>query len=212
MQENFNNIIKVSGQIANEITESHKVYSETFYTFKIRVKRLSENFDILPITVSERLIDKKLLLPGEIINIDGQIRSYNNYNTEDARTKLILTIFARQIDFNIENENPNEVYLNGYVCKMPVYRKTPFGREITDILLAVNRSYNKSDYIPCIAWGRNAKFAAKLNIADNIKIQGRMQSREYQKKLITGEVLNKTAYELSVSRIELQKTDENESE
>lgn len=207
MQEN--NIIKVSGQIIDELRESHKIYNEIFYKFNIKIKRLSENYDILPVTISERLIDKNLMTPNKFINISGQIRSYNNYSSSDGKTKLILTIFARQINFDITDENPNQVYLNGYICKSPVYRKTPFGREITDILLAVNRSYNKSNYIPCIIWGRNAKLAAKLNIADNIKVHGRMQSREYQKKLTTGEILNKTAYELSVSKIELINLNEN---
>lgn len=206
MQEN--NIINVSGIVNNEICVSHKIYSETFYSFDIKVKRLSETFDILPVTVSEKLIDVNLISKGNQINVSGQIRSYNNYNINDGKTKLILTIFARQLNFDSPFKNPNEVYLNGYICKMPVYRTTPFGREITDILLAVNRSYNKSDYIPCIAWGRNAKFASRLNIADNVKIYARMQSREYQKKLITGEILNKTAYELSISKLELNKIEQ----
>lgn len=207
MQEN--NIIKVSGQIIDELVESHKIYNEIFYKFHIKIKRLSENYDILPVTISERIIDKKLMAPDKFINIIGQIRSYNNYNSNDGKTKLILTIFARQINFEIPDENPNQAFLNGYICKSPVYRKTPFGREITDILLAVNRSYNKSNYIPCIVWGRNAKLAAKLNIADNIKVHGRMQSREYQKKLVSGEILNKIAYELSVSKIELISSNKN---
>lgn len=207
MQEN--NIIKVSGQIIDELVESHKIYNEIFYKFHIKIKRLSENYDILPVTISERIIDKNLMTPDKFINIIGQIRSYNNYSSNDGKTKLILTIFARQINFEIPDENPNQAFLNGYICKSPVYRKTPFGREITDILLAVNRSYNKSNYIPCIVWGRNAKLAAKLNIADNIKVQGRMQSREYQKKLTNGEILNKIAYELSVSKIELISSNEN---
>lgn len=207
MQEN--NIIKVSGQIIDELVESHKIYNEIFYKFHIKIKRLSENYDILPVTISERIIDKNLMAPDKFINIIGQIRSYNNYSSSDGKTKLILTIFARQINFEIPDENPNQAFLNGYICKSPVYRKTPFGREITDILLAVNRSYNKSNYIPCIVWGRNAKLAAKLNIADNIKVHGRMQSREYQKKLVSGEILNKIAYELSVSKIELISSNEN---
>lgn len=207
MQEN--NVINLSGIVDSEISLSHKIYNETFYKFNIKVKRLSETFDILPVTVSEKLIDKDLIEKGKKLNISGQIRSYNNYNVEDGKTKLILTIFAKQINFEIQNENPNQAFLNGYICKMPIYRTTPFGREITDILLAVNRSHNKSDYIPCIAWGRNAKFASRLNISDNIKIEGRMQSREYQKKLLSGEILNKVAYELSVSKIDLYKNNEN---
>lgn len=201
MQEN--NIINLSGVLDNQINVSHKIYNETFYKFDMKVKRLSETFDILPVTISERLVEKEFLEPGKKLNINGQIRSYNNYNVETGKTKLILTVFAKQINFESESENPNQVFLNGYICKAPIYRTTPFGREIADILLAVNRSHNKSDYIPCIAWGRNAKFARQLNISDNVKVEGRMQSRAYQKKLASGEILNKIAYEMSISKIEL---------
>jgi len=215
MQEN--NIIKVSGELLGDIALSHKIHNDNFYACKIKIKRLSNNFDILPVTIPERLL-KNLSGDNKFINIKGQIRSYNSYNHEEGRTKLILTIFAQEIKSCVNNnfdsqekiyeendceQNPNLVYLNGYVCKPPIYRTTPFGREITDILLAVNRFYNKSDYIPCIAWGQNAKLASSLNVADNIKVYGRMQSRGYQKKTQTGEILEKTAYELSLSQIEI---------
>ena len=159
----------------------------------------------MPVTISKKLLDSNLTKPevNKFINITGQIRSYNNFDINNNKTKLILTVFAQSINFETYDfsNNFNQAFLNGYICKKPVYRKTPFGREITDILLAVNRPYNKSDYIPCIAWGRNAKLTSKLNIADNIKITGRLQSRDYQKKLPNGEVLNKTTYELSISKI-----------
>lgn len=204
-----NNIVTLIGKIVSDYTFSHEMYGESFYTFKIETCRLSETSDILPITISERLIDKNLFKIGSIIEINGQIRSYNNII--DNKNHLVLTTFVRDINFNLDlNKNPNQVSLNGYVCKQPIYRKTPFGREIADVLLAVNRSYNKSDYIPCIIWGRNAKFASGLEVGDNIKICGRMQSRNYQKKLDNGEILEKTAYEISVSKLEVIEKDNKE--
>ncbi|MBS5793296.1 MAG: single-stranded DNA-binding protein [Lachnospirales bacterium] len=204
-----NNIVTLIGKIVSDYTFSHEMYGESFYTFKIETCRLSETSDILPITISERLIDKNLFKIGAIIEINGQIRSYNNII--DNKNHLVLTTFVRDINFNLDlNKNPNQVSLNGYVCKQPIYRKTPFGREIADVLLAVNRSYNKSDYIPCIIWGRNAKFASGLEVGDNIKICGRMQSRNYQKKLDNGEILEKTAYEISVSKLEVIEKDNKE--
>lgn len=199
-----NNTITVIGKIISEYTFSHEVYGEGFYLFNLETSRLSKTADILPITISERLIDKNNLKVGSLINITGQIRSYNNFS--DKKNKLVLTVFTKDIEFidELPNKNPNSVILNGFLCKAPVYRTTPFGREISDILLAVNRSYNKSDYIPCIAWGRNARFAENLSVGNNIKIWGRMQSRTYQKKYETGEIIDKTAYEVSVSKMEIQ--------
>ncbi len=197
-----NNTITLIGKIISDYVFSHEMYGESFYTFQIETSRLSETTDILPVTISERLIDKNLFKIDSLIEITGQIRSYNNI--VDGKNHLLLTVFVKDINFNLDlNKNPNQVVLNGYICKPPVYRKTPFGREIADVLLAVNRSYNKSDYIPCIIWGRNAKFANNLEVGNNIKISGRMQSRNYQKKLENGEVLEKTAYEISVSKLEV---------
>lgn len=199
-----NNNINIIGKILTELVYSHEVFGEGFYNMSVEVLRLSDNADVLPVTISERLMVKNDITVGSLIFITGQIRSYNNYVESEGRNRLILTIFAR--DYKLleyeTSENPNDVYLNGYVCKPPIYRTTPFGREITDLLLAVNRSYNKSDYIPCIAWGRNARFAGKLSVGDNIKIWGRMQSRNYQKKLETGEILEKVAFEVSLSKLE----------
>lgn len=196
-----NNMVLIAGAVVEECVFSHDVYGEGFYIFKIASERLSDNRDILPITVSERLIDKDMLKLGVLVTIKGQLRSYNNYT--DKKNKLILTIFARDIEIitSGDNKNPNQIYLNGFICKQPVYRKTPFGREISDLLVAVNRAYNKSDYIPCIAWGRNARFTEHLKVGANIKIWGRIQSRKYQKK-INDQIEEKTAYEVSVSKIE----------
>ena len=206
-----NNIVTLIGKIVSDYSFSHEMYGEAFYTFNIETSRLSEVTDTLPVTISERLIDKNLFKIGALIEINGQIRSYNNI--VDNKNHLILTVFVKEISFNLDlNKNPNQVLLNGYVCKMPVYRKTPFGREIADVLLAVNRSYNKSDYIPCIIWGRNAKFASGLEVGNNIKIYGRIQSRNYQKKLENGDTLEKTAYEISVSKLEVLQNNEDKNE
>lgn len=197
-----NNRVSLSGIISEECTFSHEVYGEGFYIFKMDVRRLSDNDDILPVTVSERLIDVTSLKKGLYVNVKGQLRSYNHYSGN--KNRLILTAFAREISLDEESpQNPNEIFLNGFVCKKPVYRITPFGREITDLLIAVNRSYGKSDYIPCIAWGRNAKFAGNLEIGTNIELWGRIQSRTYQKRLDDDRVEERTAYEVSISKIGL---------
>lgn len=204
-----NNMVTISGKVGSKVEFSHEVYGEGFYYFLLEVQRLSDSSDMIPVTISERLADKDLLKIGTCIELEGQFRSYNSYNSEGNR--LILTVFAREINFlddDTKSKNPNQIYLNGYICKRPIYRTTPFGREITDILLAVNRPYNKSDYIPCIAWGRNARFSEGLGVGDNIKIWGRIQSRTYQKKFDNGDVITKVAYEVSVSKMELNK-DEN---
>lgn len=200
-----NNYVTVVGRIESDFIFSHEIYGEGFYNFNLETQRLSQAVDILPVTISERILEKDKLPIGTLVQIIGQIRSYNNYVESEHKNKLVLTIFVREIEILGDLEatvSPNEVFLNGYICKKPIYRKTPFNREIADILIAVNRSYNKSDYIPCIAWGRNARFSDKLAVGDNVKMFGRMQSREYQKKLENGEILSKTAYEISINKIE----------
>jgi len=199
-----NNMVTITGKVSSEVEFSHEVYGEGFFNFMIDVPRLSECHDRIPVTISERLVSKDKLGIGTLVEVEGQFRSYNSYS--NSGNKLVLTVFARDIVFLDDEKkirNPNQIYLNGFICKKPVYRTTPFGREITDILLAVNRPYNKSDYIPCIAWGRNARFSESLNVGDNIRIWGRIQSRPYQKKLETGEVVNKVAYEVSISKMEV---------
>jgi len=209
-----NNMVTISGKVISNIEFSHEVYGEGFYYFMLEVPRLSDSSDRIPITVSERLLVKQKLEIGKIVEIEGQFRSYNSYNNDGNR--LVLTVFAREINF-LEDEkkikNPNQIFLNGYICKRPVYRTTPFGREITDILLAVNRPYNKSDYIPCICWGRNARYSEALSVGDNVKVWGRIQSREYQKKLDSGDIITKVAYEVSVSKMEVcSKQEDNDGE
>ena len=206
-----NNCITLIGEVSSDFKFSHEVFGEKFYTFYLNTERLSKTIDSLPVTISERLIDKNILKIGALIEIKGQIRSYNNII--DKKNHLVLSVFVKDINFNLnESKNPNLVTLNGFLCKTPVYRKTPFGREITDILLAVNRSYNKSDYIPCITWGRNAKFTNNIEIGENIIITGRMQSRKYQKKLETGDIIEKVAYEVSVSKLQIVKDNEIKNE
>ncbi len=198
-----NNEVRVLGKIETQLQFSHEVYGEGFYSFVLNVKRLSDISDFILITVSERLLSGISMEIGNYVEINGQFRSYNNYNNNER--KLILTVFAKDlipVAPEDASKNLNYIFLNGFICKPPAYRTTPFGREITDLLLAVNRQYNKSDYIPCIAWGRNARFASELTVGSNIKIWGRVQSREYQKKISEDELINKTAYEISISKME----------
>jgi single-stranded DNA-binding protein len=210
------NMVRVVGKVVSDKELSHEMYGEKFYLFNLEVPRLSSSVDVLPITISERLLFNIDLQLGQYVIIEGQLRSYNRF--VGSNNKLILTIFAREITIPLEEElqdklrKPNEIYLDGYICKKPVYRTTPFGREITDILLAVNRPYNKSDYIPCIAWGRNARFCDNLIVGDHIRIWGRIQSREYQKKLPSGEVETKVAFEVSLSKLEYIENDNNRME
>ena len=215
-----NNHLKLVGKVTSEKKFSHEIYGESFYIFNLMIPRLSGNSDIIPITVSERLIKEDTLQEGNKLLVKGQFRSYNSY--ENERNRLILTVFAKDIT-ELEDDNEeeieenemvkkdmitNEVVLIGYICKKPIYRQTPFGREISDILLAVNRAYNKSDYIPCIAWGRNARFAGGLEVGAHLQVSGRVQSREYTKKIGEEEVERRVAYEVSVSKIDLVEDEE----
>lgn len=202
-----NNKVIVAGRLDSPLTFSHRVYGEGFYTFMLAIPRLSNYVDVLPVTISERLIGEWDIVEGVEVVVEGQLRSYNKLI--DGKNRLVLTIFAREIYLKEEEiKNPNLIFLNGFICKKPIYRTTPLNREIADILLAVNRAYNKSDYIPAIAWGRNARYCEKLEVGDNIKIWGRIQSRPYQKKMPDGEVLDKVAYEVSISKLEVVKEDE----
>lgn len=208
-----NNSLILVGKVTSEKEFSHEIYGESFYSFNLEIPRLSGTADIIPITISERLITNFDLQIGKEVVVEGQFRSYNTY--EDTKSRLILTVFVKEIRDRIDEEEikvPNEVELIGHICRKPIYRKTPFGREISDILLAVNRAYNKSDYIPCIAWGRNARFCADMETGTEIRIVGRVQSRSYEKKYEDGTVENKVAYEVSVSSLELIEKEENNQE
>ena len=194
-----NNKVYFMGEIVSEATFSHEVYGEGFYELFVKVMRLSGQADILPVTISERLIQGNDLKIGSVICALGQFRSYNKL--ENGRSRLMLTVFVREIVAEAPSKNPNSIVLSGYICKPPVYRTTPLGREIADLLLAVNRPYGKSDYIPCIAWGRNARFVQNLKVGDRVALSGRIQSREYQKRLSETETVTMTAYEVSVSKL-----------
>ena len=218
-----NNYLTLVGKVTSEKQFSHEIYGERFYSFDLSIPRLSGNADIIPVTVSERLITDEMMQIGTKLLIKGQFRSYNSY--ENEKNRLILTVFAKDIEkideepveqledgentvsneFAKKDTTTNEVVLIGYICKKPIYRQTPFGREIADLLLAVNRAYNKSDYIPTIAWGRTARFCDTLETGTQVKAIGRVQSRVYQKKHEDGTVEDRTAYEVSISSLEVIK-------
>lgn len=193
-----NNKVFLCGTIKTEPKFSHESFGEAFYEMELGVKRLSNQDDLIPITISDKLLTKEMKV-GTSLAIKGQFRSYNK--VEDGKSKLMLTVFVREVIEYNETMNPNIIEITGYICKEPTYRTTPFKREICDVLIAVNRAYNKSDYLPCIAWGRNARFVKNLEIGKKINLVGRIQSREYQKKLTNGEIITRTAYEVSINKI-----------
>lgn len=196
-----NNQVSIVGEIISGFVYSHEVYGEGFYMMEVSVRRLSDFVDYIPVMVSERLIDVNEDYVGQNVYIGGQFRSFNRH--EEKKNRLVLTVFAREVELlDIEEEAENQIYLDGYICKEAIYRKTPLGREIADLLVAVNRSYGKSDYIPCICWGRNARYASGFEVGAHVQIWGRIQSREYVKKLSETQVEQRIAYEVSVSKIE----------
>ena len=198
-----NNQVTIMGEVVSEFSFSHEVYGEGFYLVDVAVSRLSDSVDYIPLMVSERLVDVTQNYIGETILVNGQFRSYNWH--EEKKNRLVLSVFVREWEFvdYIEDEvKSNQIYLDGYICKEPIYRKTPLGREIADLLVAVNRSYGKSDYIPCICWGRNARYASGFEVGSHVEVFGRIQSREYLKKIGEDETERRIAYEVSVSKIE----------
>lgn len=198
-----NNQVTMIGEIVSEFEFSHEVYGEGFYLVDISVSRLSDSVDYIPLMVSERLVDGTQSYIGETISVSGQFRSYNRH--EEKKNRLILSVFVRELEFVDEIEDDiksNQIYLDGYICKEPIYRKTPLGREIADLLVAVNRSYGKSDYIPCICWGRNARYASSFEVGSHVEVYGRIQSREYIKKIGEEQTEKRVAYEVSVNKIE----------
>ena len=198
-----NNQVTLVGEVATDFQFSHEVFGEGFYTFEVAIERTSSFVDYIPVMVSERLIDVKADIRGELVFVNGQYRSFNKH--EKDKNRLVLTAFALEIEVLDSNdyERVNNIFLNGYVCKEPTYRKTPLGREITELIVAVNRGYGKSDYIPCILWGRNARYGATFDVGTEVKLQGRVQSRPYTKKISDTEFEDRVAYEVSVSKIEL---------
>ena len=198
-----NNKVSVIGEVVSEFTFSHEVFGEGFYIADLAVSRLSDQVDVIPLMISERLLDVSKDYRGMTMEAIGQFRSYNRH--EGAKNRLVLSVFVREIHFLEEFTDytkTNQIFLEGYICKEPIYRKTPLGREIADMLLAVNRPYGKSDYIPCIAWGRNARYASGFGVVSHVCVWGRVQSREYTKKLSETECEKRVAYEVSVSKLE----------
>ncbi len=199
-----NNQVVIMGEIVSDFVFSHEIFGEGFYMVDVNVPRLSDSCDVIPLMVSERLIDVQEDYKGLNIMVQGQFRSYNRH--EERKNRLVLSVFAREIEFvdeTPESSKTNQIYLDGYICKEPIYRKTPLGREIADLLLAVNRPYGKSDYIPCICWGRNARFASNFSVGTRCEIWGRIQSREYMKRISEEDAEKRIAYEVSVSKLEL---------
>ena len=195
-----NNRVFLSGTVESAPVFSHETFGEAFYEVMLLVPRLSSNLDRVPVTVSEKLLTGGRFEIGKYVCIKGQFRSYNKL--ENGRSKLMLTVFVRDVCAFEEDMNPNVIEITGFICKEPTYRTTPFNREICDVLIAVNRAYNKSDYLPCIAWGRNAKYVSELAVGTKVSIVGRIQSREYQKHITDGEVETKIAYEVSINKIQ----------
>lgn len=213
-RESRNNQVTLSGEIVSDFEFNHEVYGERFYTAMLSSERTSGRKDIIPVMVSERIVDVEVDWIGVNVDISGQFRSYNKH--EENKKHLILSVFATGFGVHIEEfdgdfESKNQIFLEGYICKPPIYRKTPLGREIADILLAVNRLYGKSDYIPCIAWGRNAVYASNLEVGTRLQIYGRIQSREYQKQISDDEFEKRMAYEVSASKLTaVEETEETE--
>lgn len=197
---NQNNAVKISGEIVSDFTYDHEMYGEGFYKVFVQVTRISGNLDTIPVMVSDRIIDVNKNLTGEMVAIEGEFRSYNKHLL--GANKLLLFVLCKKIEIVKYCMNEDEIFLRGFICKNPIYRKTPFKREISDLLIAVNRYYGKSDYIPCIFWGRNARYAAGFEIGDEIVIRGRIQSRTYEKKISDTEFETRTAYEVSANMIE----------
>ena len=199
-----NNQVVVMGEIVSDFVFSHEIFGEGFYMVDVNVPRLSDSSDVIPLMVSERLLDVQEDYKGLNVMVQGQFRSYNRH--EERKNRLVLSVFAREIEFvdeTPESSKTNQIYLDGYICKEPIYRKTPLGREIADLLLAVNRPYGKSDYIPCICWGRNARFASNFSVGTRCEIWGRIQSREYMKRISDDDAEKRVADEVSVSKLEL---------
>lgn len=196
-----NNNVELVGEIVSNFTFSHKTFGEGFYIAEIAVERLSETLDYIPLLISERLIDVNSDYTGKTIHVKGQFRSFNLH--EGEKNHLVLSVFVTELEPLDNIADTNQIFLDGYICKDIIYRATPLGREVADLLLAVNRSYGKTDYIPCIVWGRNARFVSRLEVGGHIQIFGRIQSREYTKKISETETENHIAYEVSASRIEV---------
>ena len=200
--ENPSNRMMAAGRLEARPELSHEVMNEPFYTATLLVKRLSGAIDRLPVTLPGKLLTDDLMEDNQLLLMQGQVRSYNK--VVEGAGRLMVTLFVQHLSPGGDNDTLNRVELSGALCKPPVYRSTPFGREICDLMLAVNRAFGKSDYIPCIAWGRNAQFASRFHVGDRLRITGRLQSREYQKLLENGEYMVRNAFEVSCFTLEAE--------
>ena len=198
------NKVHLSGRVLTSPEFNHKTYGEAYYMLVLGIFRRSGYEDRIRLIISERLLAGRSPRKGEYLDITGQIRTYNR--DVNGRNKLEVTVFVREMEYcrECEPDYDNLVYMEGFICKQPVRRRSPLGREICDLMIAVNRMYNKSDYIPSIAWGRNALYSESLQIGDKVIISGRIQSRDYRKYTEEGHLVNKTAYEVSITNIEAE--------
>ena len=195
MEENKrSNYVFLRGSVSEPPRFSHESRDESFYQFSLEICRLSGTPDTVHIIARKQLLEQLALGSGSRLCVLGELRSFNNKS--GAGPRLIITVFARELWFD-DGEDENIVELTGVLCKAPNYRTTPMGREICDLMLAVNRRYGRSDYLPCIVWGNRARSAAAWLVGTPVKLSGRIQSRSYTKS-IDGETVEKTAYEVSV--------------
>lgn len=191
------NVVELVGEVREAPKFSHRCFDEDFYQFTLCCKRFSGTDDLIPILISNRTFNVKGIQSGMRLYIQGQIRTYNLHSEDSSKVKL--NVFVIDIDETVYPDM-NNVYLGGYLCKKPVFRVTPLGREIADVLIATNRQGGKSSYIPLVIWGRNARYVSTWDVGDYISVEGRIQSRTY-KKTHKGETEIKTTYEISVVRL-----------
>ena len=192
------NRVILSGAVAGRPVYSHTSRDVSFFTFPLEITRLSGNIDRLNIIARSQLLENLEIEEGSYLTVLGELRSFNNKS--DTGNRLIISVFARELSFEGDCDC-NSVYLTGTLCKTPNLRTTPMGRDICDMMLAVNRHYGRSDYLPCIAWGLKAREAAQWDVGTVISIEGRIQSRRYI-KTIDGQAYEKTAFEVSVTEIQ----------
>ena len=196
MDEARNTLI-LRGTALGEPIYSHENHGRKFYRFLLSIRRLSGQEDILPVITTLDLLSPLLPLTGQRLALEGQLRSFNNKSGSGSR--LVLSVFPRTLQPTTE-EDHNLIHLTGIICKPPILRRTPLGRCICDMMLAVNRRYGRADYLPCIAWGQIAMLTGDMIVGDQITVEGRVQSREYT-KVLDGTAMERTAYEVSIMHI-----------
>lgn len=205
-QNDQNNQVSMAGKVSGDFRRIQNRNGGCFYITRLSARRLSDYTDRIPLLIPESLVDPGIDWRGKTVAVEGQFRSCNFYDRRGMH--LLLFVYVGKWEVRVNSETPdseddiNDIHLNGYVCREPVYRRTPLGREITDVMLAVNRSRGETDYIPGICWGRNARYAAReLEVGSRVEVQGRIQSRYYTKEYSSEVREKRTAYEVSVNRI-----------